>query len=58
MAAAKAAVLGELIGDAAAGVLEFMGQPPTPKKGWANVDWVTNGQIPSQSIPLVRPVEA
>lgn len=30
--AAKGAVLGALIGDAAGGVLEFMGRPPTPKE--------------------------
>ena len=30
--AAKGAVLGALIGDAAGGILEFMGRPPTPKE--------------------------
>lgn len=44
-AAAKGAVLGALIGDAAGGVLEFMGRPPTPKEAKNAMRWMPGGGV-------------
>ncbi len=43
--AAKGAVLGALIGDAAGGVLEFMGHPPTPKEAKNALLWMPGGGV-------------
>ena len=43
--AAKGAVLGALIGDAAGGVLEFMGRPPTPKEAKAALQDMPGGGV-------------
>lgn len=43
--AAKGAVLGALIGDAAGGVLEFMGRPPKPKEAENALDWMPGGGV-------------
>jgi ADP-ribosylglycohydrolase len=38
-------VLGALIGDAAGGVLEFMGRPPKPKEAENALDWMPGGGV-------------
>lgn len=43
--AAKGAVLGALIGDAAGGVLEFMGRPPSPKEAKNALQWMPGGGV-------------
>lgn len=44
-AAAKGALLGALIGDAAGGVLEFMGRPPKPKEAENALNWMPGGGV-------------